>query len=207
MSMTTPEYPGPIDATPEHPDSSAERAGEYVDITDHLAQLQTDFIDHLTDYATANPHDDTYALSGIDYLEEKIGRDFSHLDWLKRGDELTVGGDIALVLVGHDNYRYFINLGENATLNGHALNPHVTMVPVKEAIPHDLAPFDVFKDCLNQWSVAIELHNVIIGVHNPVSDEMKIEEGFDAHFRVFLPLAYENIYVDRHVATPPDTSA
>jgi hypothetical protein len=205
--MTTPEYPAPIDDTPENPGDDTERAGEYVDITDNLTQLQADFIDHLTDYATANPHDDSYALSGIDYLDQKVGRDFSHLDWLKRGDELTVGGDIALVLVGHDEYRYFINLGENATLNGHALNPHVTMVPVKEAIPHDVAPFDVFKDCLNQWSVAIELHDVIIGMHDPVSDEVKIEENLDQHFRVFLPLAYENIYVDRHVTTPPAASS
>lgn len=201
--MTTPENHEPFDSMPEEPGRSGEHeSGEYVDITDKLLQLQTDFIDHLADYATANPQDDTYSLSGIEYLDEKIGRDFSHLDWLTRGDELTVGGNIALVLIGHDDSRYFINLGDDATLSGHALSPSITRVPVKEAIPQDIAPIDVFNNCLNQWSVAIELHDVILGLQDPASGEMKLEEEIGKHFRVLLPLVYPEIYVDRHITTP-----
>lgn len=198
--MTTPDIP----ESPSFDQDGTERArndyGEkYLDITDSLAELQTAFIDHLVDHAKANPQESTIAFSGMNFIDDKIGRDFSRLSWLNRGDEILISGNVAVIIDGQHGERHFMHLGEDVVLNGYVMTPHILMTPLRDTFPDDLAPFEVVTGGVEQWSLALELEHTIVALPG---DSPKIED-LSKHFQIYLPLAYHDIQVEKVVTDTP----
>ena len=194
--MTTPENPQAHDRDPSGMDREyGEPTEKYLDITTELGNLQADFIDNLVAHAIENPQETTFAFSGLNYIDEKVGRDFSRLSWLSRGDELLVSGNVAIVLDSKSGQHYFMHMGDSVVLNGYAMSPRILRTPVREAIPDDIPPFEIVENTLEQWSLAIELSDSIVALPG---DNPKVE-NLSRHFHVYLPLAYHDIQVERLV--------
>lgn len=179
--MTTPEY----NQQPDQPSENHEQSGDYQDITTKMSQLQSDFIDSL-------------AFGNLNYIDEKIGHDFSRLDWLNRGDELIADGNLSVMLTNDFGEQHFAMLGEQSVLNGYALRPYVMKVPVIEALPPATQEYDTLSNTFNQWSLTIELAHAVAAIYDP-STQTTMTELIGEKFRVFLPLVYPTTLIERYV--------
>lgn len=189
--MTNPEHAG----SAEFNRDDVERAGEIRDITPKFQQLQDGLIDYLAE-AAQHPEGASISVNRATYVDEVIGRDLSKTDWLSRGDELTISGNVSLVLADRHDMRYFINLGSGGKLHGRARAADVAYVPVPEGLPDRIESFDTPVDLIEEWSVVIELSGAVAEIPHP-DPTMSTVENLGAAFRVFLPLAYPGAHTER----------
>ena len=195
MAMTSHEQDDPFEHTPEPTDDNHEQAGEYLDVTDRLAELQAGLIDHLVDHRSTHPWEASNAFGALEYRDTKIGLDFSHVSWLDRGDILIADGTIQLLLENRSGQRYFMSLGDDHVLSGEAQMPWIVTTPVTDTFPETMTPYSIQENGLMQWSVAIELERAITLRDDADSPDLL---NLSQHFRVLLPLVYTNARVLRY---------